>query len=141
MFGEWKMCEKNQELKNIYFISDPAEIIQSRYNEQENHFEYYVHYEGSNRRLDEWVPRDRIMSSRFDMSEQRWKSSDRNSKDMTDGLDRKITRNQKRRHDEINHIQKVCHFFFVFVIQMEHNLTVISISSRRMLKWTQQQQL
>ncbi|KAL0280890.1 UNVERIFIED_CONTAM: hypothetical protein PYX00_002054 [Menopon gallinae] len=84
----------------------PAEIIQSRYNEQENHFEYYVHYEGSNRRLDEWVPRDRIMSSRFDMSEQHWKSSDRNNKDMTDGLDRKITRNQKRRHDEINHIQK-----------------------------------
>lgn len=83
----------------------PAEIIQTRYNEQENHYEYYVHYEGSNRRLDEWVPRDRIMSSRFDMTEQNWKN-ERNNKDMSDGLDRKITRNQKRRHDEINHIQK-----------------------------------
>jgi histone acetyltransferase MYST1 len=26
--------------------------------------------------------------------------------DFTDGTDRKITRNQKRRHDEINHVQK-----------------------------------
>ena len=26
--------------------------------------------------------------------------------DFTDGTDRKITRNQKRKHDEINHIQK-----------------------------------
>lgn len=47
------------------------------------------------------------MSSRFDLNEQHWKNSDKNNKDVTDGLDRKITRNQKRRHDEINHIQKV----------------------------------
>lgn len=26
--------------------------------------------------------------------------------DFTDGTDRKITRNQKRKHDEINHVQK-----------------------------------
>jgi len=26
---------------------------------------------------------------------------------LTDSSDRKITRNQKRRHDEINHVQKV----------------------------------
>nr|KAG5699711.1 hypothetical protein BaRGS_022109 [Batillaria attramentaria] len=26
--------------------------------------------------------------------------------DLSDGTDRKITRNQKRRHDEINHVQK-----------------------------------
>lgn len=25
---------------------------------------------------------------------------------LSDGTDRKITRNQKRRHDEINHVQK-----------------------------------
>lgn len=41
------------------FPPDPAEIIQTRYNDQEGHYEYYVHYEGYNRRLDEWVPRDR----------------------------------------------------------------------------------
>lgn len=27
--------------------------------------------------------------------------------DLSDGTDRKITRNQKRKHDEINHVQKV----------------------------------
>lgn len=86
---------------------DPAEIIQTRYNENESHYEYYVHYEGHNRRLDEWVPRDRIMSSRFDMSE--IERHDRNSGSdlLADSSDRKITRNQKRRHDEINHVQKV----------------------------------
>jgi len=86
---------------------DPAEIIQTRYNENESHYEYYVHYDGHNRRLDEWVPRDRIMSSRFDMSE--IERHDRNSGTdlLTDSSDRKITRNQKRRHDEINHVQKV----------------------------------
>jgi histone acetyltransferase MYST1 len=38
----------------------PAEIIQTRFNEYENHDEYYVHYDGFDRRLDEWVPRYRI---------------------------------------------------------------------------------
>lgn len=89
---------------------DPAEVIQTRYNDAEGHYEYYVHYEGHNRRLDEWVPRDRIMNSRFDMSDRSWKnSSERNSTSdlLADSSDRKITRNQKRRHDEINHVQKV----------------------------------
>lgn len=97
--------------------TDPAEIIQTRFNEGEGHYEYYVHYEGYNRRLDEWVPRDRIMSSRFDMSDSRWKNSEHNpaSDLLADSSDRKITRNQKRRHDEINHIQKViCLFTFFF---------------------------
>uniref|UniRef100_A0A1B6CTY5 Chromo domain-containing protein n=1 Tax=Clastoptera arizonana TaxID=38151 RepID=A0A1B6CTY5_9HEMI len=85
----------------------PAEIIQTRFNEQESHYEYYVHYEGYNRRLDEWVPRVRIMSSRFDMSDHQWKNNERNTIELLDQSDRKITRNQKRRHDEINHIQKV----------------------------------
>lgn len=79
-----------------------------------NIYEYYVHYEGLNRRLDEWVSRDRIMSSRFDVNEQHWKNSDTSKKDIADGLDRKITRNQKRRHDEINHVQKVSFKLCVF---------------------------
>lgn len=68
-----------------------------------------MHYEGYNRRLDEWVPRDRIMSSRFDMSDTSWKTSENAPAGdlLADSSDRKITRNQKRRHDEINHIQKV----------------------------------
>lgn len=46
------------------------------------------------------------MNSRFNMTDQQWKTGDRMI-DLLDQSDRKITRNQKRRHDEINHIQKV----------------------------------
>lgn len=114
-------------------IIDPAEIIQTRYNEGEGHYEYYVHYEGYNRRLDEWVPRDRIMSSRFDMSDQSWKNSDRNpaSDLLADSSDRKITRNQKRRHDEINHIQKVS---TTRRIHRTHNIDELN-RYRRTQKW------
>ena len=97
-------------LLSYYFI-DPAEIIQARYNESESHYEYYVHYEGHNRRLDEWVPRDRIMSSRFDMSEIERHDRNPGTDLLADSSDRKITRNQKRRHDEINHVQKVKDIF------------------------------
>lgn len=43
----------------IYYSLDPAEVLHSRFNDAEHLFEYYVHYEGYNRRLDQWVPRDR----------------------------------------------------------------------------------
>jgi hypothetical protein len=51
----------------------------------------------------------RVMISQFDMSDQQWKNNERISAGdlLSDQSDRKITRNQKRRHDEINHIQKV----------------------------------
>lgn len=39
----------------------PAQIIQSRQNDS-NTAEFYVHYVGLNRRLDQWVSRDRILS-------------------------------------------------------------------------------
>lgn len=52
------------------------------------------------------------MSARFHLSEVGSKL-DKNWRDrpvitdlLSDNSDRKITRNQKRRHDEINHIQK-----------------------------------
>lgn len=49
------------------------------------------------------------MSSQFNMdakmSEKMWKEIPVASDVLTD-TDRKITRNQKRRHDEINHVQK-----------------------------------
>lgn len=83
----------------------PAEIIQSRFNDLERQYEYYVHYEGYNRRVDEWVPRGRIMSSTFNMTESGQKGIDlKNWKDrpiigdlLSENTDRKITRNQKRR--------------------------------------------
>ena len=37
-------------------------MIQHRYLSHLRRHEYYVHYEGFNRRLDEWVNRDRIKS-------------------------------------------------------------------------------
>lgn len=48
------------------------------------------------------------MNSRFDMSDQQWKNVnvEKGTVDILELTDRKITRNQKRRHDEINHIQK-----------------------------------
>merc|ERR1719449_290797 len=74
-----------------------AEVIQQRVNEVEKQYEYYVHYENFNRRLDEWVLRDRIMAS-YGMEAENGHELGEN--------DRKITRNQKRIHDEINHVQK-----------------------------------
>lgn len=82
----------------------PAEIIQVRTNEQEGKYEYYVHYEGYNRRLDEWVDRERfdLISTYKDLDGKHGHSQN----DLGDQPDRKITRNQKRKHDEINHVQK-----------------------------------
>ncbi|XP_058116493.1 histone acetyltransferase KAT8-like [Anopheles ziemanni] len=133
-----------------------AQLIQSRQNPCDpKQLEYYIHYEGLNRRLDQWVTRDRISSdpmtaggsptgsgevggpanSTGDGGTARKSplaSSSTNAKDRCSGglkpgsketggmillggdpnaldggdSDRKITRNQKRRHDEINHVQK-----------------------------------
>ncbi|XP_052901497.1 histone acetyltransferase KAT8-like [Anopheles moucheti] len=137
-----------------------AQLIQSRQNPSDpKQLEYYIHYEGLNRRLDQWVTRDRISNDSMpggsptgagdratsvsippnaagDGASARKSplgSSTANAKDRFTGLkpgskeagallvsgndnigssldgtdtDRKITRNQKRRHDEINHVQK-----------------------------------
>lgn len=82
----------------------PAEIIQVRPCDHDvGKWEYYVHYEGYNRRLDEWVDRDRFNLS---SSQKEDLKNPMSQADLIEQSDRKITRNQKRRHDEINHIQK-----------------------------------
>lgn len=106
----------------------PAQIIQARYCEL-GYYEYYVHYVGLNRRLDQWVNRSRIMYSPSSPEltaapqpapTQQQQPTNRllrmlntnndppaiEAATVDDGSDRKITRNQKRRHDEINHVQK-----------------------------------
>lgn len=147
----------------------PAQIIQARFSESSN-YEYYVHYVGLNRRLDQWVDRSRITHSdeELDANGKKTKASGRSAAAIAaavaaaaaaaaaagengdaddnsiinencttqvdspssscslvttvatssttttalvttappDDSDRKITRNQKRRHDEINHVQK-----------------------------------
>ncbi|XP_073830396.1 males absent on the first [Musca autumnalis] len=107
----------------------PAQIIQSRETEPGSSAkaEYYVHYVGLNRRLDEWVTRDRITDATQtdgttagsgnvttesvggsktikQVSKQQIASLENPS--AAENGDRKLTRNQKRRHDEINHVQK-----------------------------------
>ena len=62
----------------------------------------------ANRRLDEWVPEDRIDRTKRSNVEQVPKAVDEIVIDGDSTTDRKITRNQKRKHDEINHVQKVC---------------------------------
>ncbi|RUS75745.1 hypothetical protein EGW08_016496 [Elysia chlorotica] len=83
-----------------------AEIIQSRHSESGTQ-EYYVHYEGFDRRLDEWIDPERLdLTSKFEDPQSKSGDLTISLADFTDGTDRKITRNQKRKHDEINHVQK-----------------------------------
>jgi len=81
-----------------------ADILQAR-TSAENKVEYYVHYHGFNRRLDEWVNDERVDKP---LSEDETKTNASVSDLLVEGdlTDRKITRNQKRKHDEINHVQK-----------------------------------
>lgn len=110
-----------------------AQIIQSRQlNPTDNELEYYVHYVGLNRRLDEWVTTDRVIQQSDESNKetlcgnissyQDFTNSNSNSANIdqkfgsldSQGItsaspqqsERKLTRNQKRRHDEINHVQK-----------------------------------
>lgn len=61
-----------------------------------------------NRRLDEWVDLDRFdLTSKLEDPNSKIKDVTVMTTDLSDGTDRKLTRNQKRKHDEINHVQKV----------------------------------
>jgi histone acetyltransferase MYST1 len=65
-----------------------------------------------NRRLDEWVSLDRFVSM-DKITDVNQHSNDQIATgiEVVDGGERKITRNQKRKHDAINHVQKVCSLF------------------------------
>ncbi len=124
--------------------SDPAAIIQTRYRHSIGRFEHYVHYTGANKRLDEWVTKERIekvdedtvilmknrvgdaptiglpigsangngVLNKADVAESVLKKF--KADDFFDG-DRKITRNQKRMHVEINHLEEVFNFIKPFL--------------------------
>lgn len=107
-----------------------AEIIQKRESLEAKGMEYYVHYKECksrkkknpdrsnyhtynytvNRRMDEWVGLERIALEEGSIEEA---PKEDTLLDKLNGRDRTVTRNIKRRHDEINHIQKVsppgCH--------------------------------
>ena len=55
-----------------------------------------------NRRLDEWVSDVRVDIFKTTIAEEKSEEKSDN-----EGPERKLTRNQKRKHDEINHVQKV----------------------------------
>lgn len=120
----------------------PAQIIQERIDPHYKCIDYYVHYVGLNRRLDQWVESAAIVDPsaspqsatdasaaiKIEPSESPPMFGNHNIPNTTpgpeftshqmatalmaqstnadDASDRKITRNQKRRHDEINHVQK-----------------------------------
>eukprot|EP00041_Stephanoeca_diplocostata_P032503 m.1041834 g.1041834 ORF g.1041834 m.1041834 type:complete len:500 (+) comp24161_c4_seq6:118-1617(+) len=73
--------------------------------------EYYVHYKDYDRRLDEWVPTNRLDLNKFYADKTKSKQvlappGGRKRFVSREPPERKVTRNMKRRHDEINHVQK-----------------------------------
>ena len=61
-----------------------VEVIERKQNEDTGEWQYYVHYEGNNRRLDEWVPLER-----FDLG--------------SVSEEGKLTRTSKRKHEAEEH--------------------------------------
>lgn len=60
-----------------------------------------------NRRLDEWVGKARLALTKTVKDAVRKSTEIGGVGDLGEQPERKITRNQKRKHDEINHVQKV----------------------------------
>ncbi|KAM4530466.1 histone acetyltransferase KAT8 [Odontesthes bonariensis] len=98
--GETYLCQRADKTWHT------AEVIQSRLNEQEGREEFYVHYVGFNRRLDEWVGKSRLALTKTVKDAVRKSTEIGGVGDLGEQPERKITRNQKRKHDEINHVQK-----------------------------------
>lgn len=71
-----------------------AVIVEKRPSESGSHEEYYVHYEGTDRRLDEWIKRKQIQKI-F------------NPKDMVEESEKKMTRVRKRKQIEMSESPKV----------------------------------
>uniref|UniRef100_A0A8C7QJG5 Histone acetyltransferase n=1 Tax=Oncorhynchus mykiss TaxID=8022 RepID=A0A8C7QJG5_ONCMY len=99
--GETYLCQRADKTWHS------AEVIQSRLNEQEGREEFYVHYVGFNRRLDEWVGKARLALTKTAKDAVTKIAEGGGGGELGEQPERKITRNQKRKHDEINHVQKV----------------------------------
>lgn len=69
-----------------------------------------------NRRLDEWVSDVRVDVFKTCIPEEKSEEKSDN-----EGPERKLTRNQKRKHDEINHVQKVK--IKTFLLQNQHDFS------------------
>jgi len=112
-----------------------CEIIDSR--EATNGIEYYVHYVDFNRRLDEWVPEDKL-----DMDTVETKDNKEKKEPKTEGENRKMTRNFKRKFEEINHVQKGEEDSKLAALEKEHeeitkvkNINVIELGRYEIDTW------
>lgn len=68
-----------------------------------------------NRRLDEWVGKARLALTKTVKDAVRKSVEEGGGGELVDQPERKITRNQKRKHDEINHVQKVPVITFLLI--------------------------
>ncbi|GAM27184.1 hypothetical protein SAMD00019534_103590 [Acytostelium subglobosum LB1] len=83
-----------------------CEVIERKESEsQPGTYDYYVHYHEFNRRLDEWVHESRMDFSRIE-NEPKAPAVPLAEIQSGDGQSRKVTRQIKRKFDEMNHIQK-----------------------------------
>ena len=62
-----KKTEKGGSGDGVPVESKPDQAKHSSTDDGEDRYEYYVHYSGFNRRLDEWVRRDRMKSAEEDV--------------------------------------------------------------------------
>lgn len=132
--------DKHFQINDVFYLArlnsndyQKCSIVQIRTNEKDKK-EYYIHYTGLNRRLDEWITQEKLNTAKteeeFKNDNNREREQENQKNDLTkanstktlkelsksqisslnnssvDNSDRKITRHQKRRHDEINHVQK-----------------------------------
>ncbi|ESN94672.1 hypothetical protein HELRODRAFT_95818 [Helobdella robusta] len=87
-----------------------AEVIEVRNDEQKDgQVEYYVHFVGCNRRLDSWITLDKFDSFTKVQDVYKDVNASMNAAKISEmeeekNSDRKMTRNQKRKYEEMNHI-------------------------------------
>jgi len=74
-----------------------TEVLEKRLNTLTHRLEYYVHYENLDRRLDEWIDAEKLEQEIRDSNA----SSSNNQQEES-----MVTRNKKRKYDEINHVSQ-----------------------------------
>ena len=88
----------------------------------------YIVYLAVNRRMDEWVTVERVGVERGPVEE-----TPKDTELMLESLngrERKVTRNLKRKHDEINHVQKVhVHNYTYICMYMYMYINVLQVAS------------
>lgn len=91
-----------------------GEVLAERQNSRTKTMEYFVHYEGQNRRLDEWITLDRFQGETVApaaTAPAKLKNEGKSLIPVNPAVDplakstQKVTRSARRKFDEMNHIQ------------------------------------